>query len=144
MTARRPEDVLRLMEEHVPFNRYLGIEGESVGPGRAVLRLPVRGDHVGDTKRPALHGGVLSSLIDSAGGLAAWSALEAHERVSTVDLRVDYLEPAGLAAPLRAEADLIRKGNRVCHVRVAVTQDGRLVAEGRGVYSIHRPANHEG
>jgi acyl-coenzyme A thioesterase PaaI-like protein len=29
----------------------------------------------------------------------------------------------------------------VCHVRVAVTQDGKLVAEGRGVYNIHkRPA----
>ena len=32
----------------------------------------------------------------------------------------------------------MRKGNRVCHVRVRVTQDGRLVAEGRAVYNIHR------
>jgi uncharacterized protein (TIGR00369 family) len=138
MTARRPEDVLRIMEEHVPFNRYLGIQGESVGLGKAVLRLPVRQEHVGDPRRPALHGGVLSALIDTAGGLAAWSALASHETVSTVDLRVDYLEPAGLKAPLRAEAELVRKGNRVCHVRVAVTQDGVLVAEGRGVYNIHR------
>jgi uncharacterized protein (TIGR00369 family) len=138
MTAQRPEDVLRIMAEHVPFNRYLGIEGESVAHGRAVLRLPVRRDHVGDPLRPALHGGVLSALIDTAGGLAAWSALSSHESVSTVDLRVDYLEPAGLEAPLRAEAELVRKGNRVCHVRVAVTQDGVLVAEGRGVYNIHR------
>jgi uncharacterized protein (TIGR00369 family) len=81
---------------------------------------------------------VLSSLIDTAGGVAAWSALGPEESVSTVDLRVDYLEPAGLGGPLRAEAELIRKGNRVCHVKVAVTQDGRLVAEGRGVYNIHR------
>jgi len=138
MSAQRPEDVLRIMAEHVPFNRYLGIEGESAGVGRAVLRLPVRPDHVGDPRRPALHGGVLSSLIDTAGGVAAWSALGPHESVSTVDLRVDFLEPAGLEAPLRAEAELVRKGNRVCHVRVSVTQDGVLVAEGRGVYNIHR------
>ena len=26
----------------------------------------------------------------------------------------------------------------MCHVRVAVTQSGRLVAEGRAVYNIHR------
>jgi acyl-coenzyme A thioesterase PaaI-like protein len=58
--------------------------------------------------------------------------------VSTVDLRVDYLEPAGLGAPLEAEAHLIRKGNRVCHTRVTVIQAGVLVAEGRGVYNIHR------
>jgi acyl-coenzyme A thioesterase PaaI-like protein len=31
----------------------------------------------------------------------------------------------------------VRKGNRVCHVRIAVTQDGVLLAEGRGVYNIH-------
>jgi uncharacterized protein (TIGR00369 family) len=133
-----PEDVIRVMEEHVPFNRYLGMRGESVGVGKGVLVLPVRPEFVGDPRRPALHGGVLSSLIDTAGGVAAWTALGPGESVSTVDLRVDYLEPAGLGGPLRAEAELVRKGKRVCHVRVAVTQDGALVAEGRAVYSIHR------
>jgi uncharacterized protein (TIGR00369 family) len=138
-----PEDVLRMMEEHVPFNRLLGIRGESVEPGHAVLVLPVRGDFVGDPRRPALHGGVLSSLIDTAGGVAAWSALLGGESVSTVDLRVDFLEPARVAGPLRAEARLVRKGNRVCHVRVALTQDDRLVAEGVGVYNIHRRKKEE-
>jgi len=69
--------------------------------------------------------------------VAAWSALGPDESVSTVDLTVDYLEPAGVEGTLRARAELVRKGNRVCHVRIAVTQDGRLVAEGRGVYNIH-------
>jgi acyl-coenzyme A thioesterase PaaI-like protein len=31
-----------------------------------------------------------------------------------------------------------RKGTRVCHVRVRVSQDERLVAEGSAVYAIHR------
>jgi uncharacterized protein (TIGR00369 family) len=136
----RPADLLKVMEERVPFNRLLGIKGESAEPGRAVLVLPVRPDFVGDFRRPALHGGVLSSVIDTAGGMAAWSALAPGETVSTVDLRVDYLEPAGLAGQLRAEAVLVRKGNRVCHVRIRLTQDGKLVAEGTGVYNIHRPA----
>jgi uncharacterized protein (TIGR00369 family) len=132
------EHLLTIMEEHVPFNRFLGLRGESIGEGYAVLVLPVRPEFVGDPRRPALHGGVLSTLVDTAGGLAAWSALGEGESVSTVDLRVDYLEPAGLGAPLRAAAELVRKGNRVCHVRVAVTQDGALVAEGRAVFNIHR------
>ncbi len=132
------KDLLKVMEDLVPFNKYLGIRGESASGGRAVLVLPVRREFVGDPQRPALHGGVLSALIDTAGGLAAWSALSGGESVSTVDLRVDYLEPAGLEGPLRAEAQLVRKGNRVCHVRITLTQDGLLVAEGRGVYNIHR------
>ncbi len=126
------------MEHNVPFNRLLGIRGESAGVGRGVLVLPVRPEFVGDGRRSALHGGVLSALIDTAGVVAAWSALDAGETVSTVDLRVDYLEPAGLGGPLRAEAALVRKGRRVCHVSIRCTQDGRLVAEGRGVYNIHR------
>jgi uncharacterized protein (TIGR00369 family) len=132
------EDLLELMEQHVPFNRYLGLRGESVRPGACVVSLAVREEFVGDPRRPALHGGVISSLIDTAAGLAAWSALLPGQSVSTVDLRVDYLEPAGLGADLRASAELVRKGSRVCHVRVAVTQGDVLVAEGRGVFSIHR------
>ncbi|HEY6554040.1 MAG TPA: PaaI family thioesterase, partial [Vicinamibacteria bacterium] len=119
------------------------IRGEWVESGHAVLVLPVRDEFVGDPRRPALHGGVLSALIDTAGGVAAWSALPEGESVSTVDLRVDYLEPGRLAGPLRAEARLVRKGNRVCHVRVALTQDGTLVAEGVGVYNIHRRKKEE-
>lgn len=138
-----PKRVLKVIEEYSPFNKFLGIKGERVERGRAVLVVPVRPEFVGDPRRPALHGGVVSALIDTAGGAAAWSALGPDESVSTVDLRVDYLEPAGLSGPLRAEAELIRKGNRVCHVRVAVTQDGVLVAEGRGVYNIHRRRKEE-
>jgi uncharacterized protein (TIGR00369 family) len=141
--ARRVEAMLRLMEEHVPFNRYLGMKVESVEEGRGVMVLPVRPEFIGDPRRPALHGGVLSALIDTAGGVAAWSVLGPKESVSTVDLRVDYLEPAGLGEPLRAEAQLVRKGNRVCHVKVAVTQAEALVAEGRAVYNIHRRVSED-
>jgi len=141
--TQRTEQLLKAMEDFSPFNKLLGIRGESVSPGRVVMALPVRAEFVGDPRRPALHGGVISSLIDTAAGGAAWSALPSGESVSTVDLRVDFLEPGRLAGPLRATAELIRKGNRVCHVRVAVTQDGVLLAEGRGVYNIHRRRRDE-
>jgi uncharacterized protein (TIGR00369 family) len=133
-----PTDVLRIMEDDVPFNRLLGMKGESVAEGRCVLRLPIRAELVGDPRRPAIHGGVISSLMDTAGGVAAWSALGEDQTVSTVDLSVDFLEPAGMEGDLRAEALLLRKGNRVCHVRVSVTQGAVLVAEGRAVYNVHR------
>jgi uncharacterized protein (TIGR00369 family) len=135
---RSPEDLLHVMEQVVPFNRLLGLRGESAAPGRCVMTVEPRPELVGDFRRPCLHGGVVSSLIDTAGGVAAWSALPPGESVATVDLRVDFLEPAGPQGTLRAEAELVRKGNRVCHVRVAVTQNGALVAEGRAVYNIHR------
>jgi uncharacterized protein (TIGR00369 family) len=135
--SQDPKAILRMMEEQVPFNRLLGIRGDAARVGWARLVLDVGPQHVGDPLRPAVHGGVLSALIDTAGGVAAWSALSAGHIVSTVDLRVDYLEPARPEGTLVAEAELVRKGNRVCHVRVSVRQEGTLVAEGRAVFSIH-------
>jgi uncharacterized protein (TIGR00369 family) len=132
------KDMLRLMVEKSPFNRWLGMKGVSAGDGRGVIELPVREEFVGDPRRPALHGGVISALLDTTGGLAAWSTLAENESVSTVDLLVDYLEPGRVGGPLRCEAEVLRKGNRVCHTRMRVTQDGVLVAEGRAVYNIHR------
>jgi uncharacterized protein (TIGR00369 family) len=133
-----PKRILAIMEDHVPFNRLVGIKGDEAREGFARLTLEVGPDHVGDPLRPAIHGGVLSTLIDTAGGVAAWSALDPGQVVSTIDLRVDYLESVRLQGRLEAEAELVRRGGRVCHVRIRVTQDGVLVAEGRAVYGIHK------
>ena len=132
-------DVHLLMESASPYNRFLGIRVETLGSGRALLWLTPRPEFVGDPRRGSIHGGVLSALVDTAAGAAAWSTLEPLEdAVSTVDLRIDYLEPATVGADLRAEAQVRRKGNRVCHASVDITQGGTLIATGTGVYNIYR------
>jgi uncharacterized protein (TIGR00369 family) len=132
-------DICRLMETLSPFNKLLGLRVELLEPGHAIVWLAPRAEFIGDPRRQTIHGGVLSALIDTAGGAAAWSTLLALEdAVSTVDLRVDYLEPAVLGEDLRAEARLRRKGNRVCHVQVEVTQGGSAISTGVGVYNIYR------
>ncbi|MFW5678698.1 MAG: PaaI family thioesterase [Pseudomonadota bacterium] len=82
---------------------------------------------------PALHGGVIASLID----IAAYNALALHKDTATptLDLRVDYLRPA--VAPLVARANVVRAGRRVATVDVAVRDAaGREVALGRGSFAI--------
>jgi uncharacterized protein (TIGR00369 family) len=106
------------MEEQIPFNRVLGLRVEQLHAGACVLRLPWRDELIGDPMRPAVHGGVLSALADTAGGLACFSLLTSPEdRVSTVDLRVDYLRP-GPALDLWCHAKTIRMGNRVAVARM--------------------------
>jgi uncharacterized protein (TIGR00369 family) len=133
------DDIRRLMETASPYNRFLGIRVETLGQGRALLWLTPRPEFVGDPRRGSIHGGVLSALADTAAGAAAWSTLEPLEdAVSTVDLRIDYLAPATVNDDLRAEAQVRRKGNRVCHAGVEITQGGTLIALGTGVFTIHR------
>ena len=54
-------------------------------------------------RRKAIHGGVLSMLIDTCGGFAVWSRCNLNDRIATIDLIVDYLKPA-VETDLVAEA----------------------------------------
>lgn len=128
-----------LMEEVIPFNKVLGVRVTGTREGFARLEIPFRPELVGDPERPALHGGVLSALADAAGGAAVWTGLEdPRARVSTIDLRVDYLRPGRLET-LVAEATVVRLGNRVGVADVKLfhpDRDTEIVATGKGVYNI--------
>jgi uncharacterized protein (TIGR00369 family) len=134
-----PEILKQVMEEMIPFNRFLGVKMTAVKTGFVRLEVPFRDELVGDPHRPALHGGVLSTLADAAGGSAVWSGVEdTRARVSTIDLRIDYLRPAKLEL-LIAEATVVRLGNRVGVVDVRLFQpsaEADTVATGKGVYNI--------
>jgi uncharacterized protein (TIGR00369 family) len=108
-----PSVLRQVAEEVIPFNKFLGVRVSHVERGRVTLELPWRDELVGDPVRPAMHGGVISMLADTAGGMAVWSAIDnPMSRVSTIDLRIDYLRP-GRLEPLSAEATVVRVGGRV-------------------------------
>ena len=139
-------------EQGIPFNRFLGLRLELVERGRCVLRLPWRDELVGDASRPAVHGGVISTLLDTAGGGACFAMLDREEdRLSTVDLRVDYLRP-GPPLDLWCQGEVVRVGNRVGVARMAVYGGGlpepgqpdQPVATGTGVYNIVRRTEEGG
>ena len=134
------EDIIRFIEEGVPFDKHLGIKVDELRKGFARLFIPFRKEFIGDNRRPALHGGLISTLIDTCGGTAAWTHCSKDDRISTVDIRVDYLRP-GPADDIIAEAVVQRMGNRVSvvHTRVYSSRDREtVIAEGRSVYNIRR------
>lgn len=134
------------MQRGIPFNQHLELKVDALTRGRCVLRLPFRAHLIGDPMRPALHGGVISMLADTAGGAACFSALKnPNDRVSTVDLRVDYLRP-GAAEDIVCVAEVVRIGNRVGVSRMHLYNGGlpkpdepdQPVATGQAVYNIVR------
>lgn len=136
------EQVKRFMTELIPFNAWLGLQIESLEDGRARVSIPFRPEFVGDPFRKALHGGVIASLIDAAGGAAVWTTINPTDPISTLDMRVDYLQP-GKMEPLVCEARVIRAGRRVAVTSMTAfhpSAPGHPIAEGRAVYYIrHRP-----
>jgi uncharacterized protein (TIGR00369 family) len=129
-----------LIENRIPFNAMLGIRVCDIAEGRIKLLIPFRTELVGDVRRPALHGGVISTLADVCAGFAVWTRCKLDDRIATIDLSVDYLRPA-TATDLYAEATVRLLGNRIGNAQVILWNDGspdEHVAEGRGVYNIRR------
>jgi uncharacterized protein (TIGR00369 family) len=135
----RPDVLKQLAEEWIAFNKFLGVRSLSLEPGSVLLEIPFREELIGDPVRRAIHGGVLSALADTAGGFAVWTSLEDERtRISTIDLRVDYLRP-GKQEDVRAQATLVRAGKTVGVADVRLyhpSDEATTIATGKGVYAI--------
>lgn len=143
MTDDASLDAIRqFFDELIPFNKLVGIQLVAVERGRLSARIPFRHELIGDPTRPAVHGGVISTLADTVGGGAVFTLTKAGDKVATIDLRVDYLLP-GQPADLFAEATVIRVGNRVGVASIEVTQEGveGPIAVAKGVYTIKRASD---
>jgi uncharacterized protein (TIGR00369 family) len=145
-TAELQEAVSSFMQR-IPFNQVLGIQLEQLSPERVTMVLPMKDELIGNFLHGILHGGVIASLLDVAGGaMALIGAFERHHqlpgaerlnrlsKLGTIDLRIDYLRP-GRGRSFTASAVLLRSGNKVAVVRSELHNDeGVLVAVGTGTY----------
>lgn len=137
-----PDALRQVMEELIPFNKFLGVRAVEIDRGRVRIEVPFRAELIGDPFRQAMHGGVISMLADTAGGAAVWSALdEPRARVSTIDMRVDYLRP-GRKETLVAEASLVRLGRRLGVTDMRLfhpSAPADSIATGKAVYNVVIP-----
>jgi len=140
--------VNEMFSEKIPFNSLLGLRIESMSPEGVTVAFRMRDELMGHRKRRMVHGGVISSVIDVTGGLVAFmgaqekmdetleARLERFGRVSTIDLRVDFLRP-GTGTTFTATAHALRTGNKVAVTRTELTNDaGELIAVGTGSYTV--------
>ena len=104
-------------ENRSPHGTLLGTEIVTVGDGRATLRMPYDAALAGDPATGVLHGGVVTTLLDSTSGLAVFVALGRPTSIATLDLRIDYLRPATRDEALTAECHCYKVTRNVCFVR---------------------------
>ena len=134
----------RVMEEHIAFNKYLGLTVESFDAQAPRLRFDMRPELVGNPSRQILHGGVISATLDVAGGFAIMLSIAAESPITptsfpnmgTIDLRVDYLRP-GRGRYFVATARIVRKGSRIAVTHMELHNDaGELIATGGAAYVV--------
>ena len=144
--APMPELISQIINV-MPFAKVLHLELAELGEDSVSLKFPMRPEFIGNSVQGILHGGVLSASIDTTGGLMVMLALvKKHpelsfeekvtrlSRISTIDLRVDFLSP-GKGEYFIAHARTLRSGNKVTVTRIDVKNDSeQLIAVGTGTY----------
>jgi uncharacterized protein (TIGR00369 family) len=132
---RRRAAIAELMPT-TPYLANLGIEIERYEPDEAAIRLPFREELTNDGTY--YHGGVIASVIDTTGALAAWSNhdFDKGARASTVAMSVQYVG-ACKRSDLLCHARAIRRGKELTFTEITATDaDGAVVAHGIQTYRI--------
>jgi uncharacterized protein (TIGR00369 family) len=108
----------------VPYCAFLGITARIEG-GRVILDMPFDGKLVGNPMLPAIHGGVIGSLLETAAIVQTVWATKAVTLPKPVDITIDYLRSARAVAS-HASATLQRQGRRVVNVHATMWQEDEI------------------
>ncbi len=108
-------DALKQFVDHLPMCRALGM---SVSEGdELVFILPYSDKIIGDTQSKIIHGGAISTLLDTACGAVVASHKENTNFTATVDLRIDYMRPAIAGMDVYATAEVYQTTRHIAFVR---------------------------
>jgi uncharacterized protein (TIGR00369 family) len=87
---------------------------------------------------PIVHGGMVTTVLDTAMGGACWSVLDEGESFLTADLRVEFMRSAR-PGTLRAEGRVVQRNRRVaCCSAELFDADGTLLASSRCTQIVRR------
>jgi len=122
---------------HNHFGRLIGMEFSVIEKGRVEYKLKVTEQHLATPQ--AAHGGLISSLVDAALGVAGLSAVhEENKVVSTVEYKINFLSPALLNDELLALAKVEQQGKRLLIISCDVMATNRknvCVAKALGTFN---------
>jgi uncharacterized protein (TIGR00369 family) len=111
-----------------PVMDTLGMTDLRAERGRVVVEMPAAGFHYNPLG--TVHGGVLSTLLDTAAGCAVHSTLAVGETYTSLDLTVKFLRAVTVdSGLLTCEGTIIQRGRRTALAQAQLTDGaGRLVA----------------
>jgi uncharacterized protein (TIGR00369 family) len=132
----------------IPFNNMLGLTLDAIEDDHIVTSFKMKNELIGNFMFGILHGGVISSVLDVAGGVAAMiatSAKKPHQtldelsailaKTSTINLQVNYLRP-GKGEIFTTKAWVQQSGNTITFTRMEMQNEAHLIATGTAAYKI--------
>jgi uncharacterized protein (TIGR00369 family) len=119
-----------------PFLSWLGLVVERYEPDDVATRLPFRAELSNDGA--TYHGGVVGTVIDTTGALAAWSNhdFDRGVRASTVSMALQYVA-ASSGGDLLCSARTVRRARELIFTEITASDEsGKVLAHGLQTYRI--------
>ncbi|AZR43370.1 PaaI family thioesterase [Marinobacter salarius] len=128
-------DRVRRFIDTLNQGRELGLTVTAVKNGQLTLCLPYSDRIIGNPDTGVIHGGAITTLMDTASGSATLCALDEFELCPTLDLRVDYMRPAEPRKPVYARAEAYKVTRNIIFTRCEAFQDpGETIANCVGTF----------
>jgi len=119
-----------------PYFQLLSMVVRDIGPGYSLVEANMEGKHLNPFG--GIHGGVYSSLIDTAAYWAVYCELDENVGLISLDLKVDNLAPVK-EGKLIVKGRRIKIGRNVCLAEAMVTnEEGKPLAHGTSKQMITR------
>ena len=138
LTAAKAAQDYQGLIDLVPYARFLGLTATMQGD-QLVTTMRYGGHLIGNPSLPALHGGTLGALLESAAIFQLLWRAETIVLPKTITLTVDYLRSGG---PIDTHAcgTITRQGRRVTNVRMEAWQADRAapVATAHAIFLVMR------
>ena len=111
-----------------PVMATLGFSDFRPERGRVAVTMPAAEFHYNPLG--GVHGGIISTMLDTAAGCAVHSTLAVGELYTSLDLTVKFLRPVTVdSGELTAEGTVLQRGRRTALAQAQLTDEaGRLVA----------------
>ena len=138
LTAAKAAGNYQELFDAIPYAKFLGLSAELHGT-ELVTTMKFSPDLIGNPALPALHGGTLGALLESAAIFELLWRAETIVLPKTITITIDYLKSAA-AVDTHARGVITRQGRRVSNVRVEAWQADRStpVASAHAIFMVMR------
>jgi uncharacterized protein (TIGR00369 family) len=134
----RRAQIARQFIESIPHARALGMSFVEIGEGVAEMSMPYDTRLIGDPQTGVVHGGAISTLMDTCSGAAVIAHPANPGSTATLDLRIDYMRAATPGQALVARAECYHITRTVAFVRAVAMDNDRdnPVASATGAFTV--------
>ncbi|MCC3305576.1 PaaI family thioesterase [Sneathiella sp. HT1-7] len=109
--------IQNILEHGIPHAAEIGLKVHEMNEDGVVFSLPYQERFAGNPVNGVLHGGIITTLIDSAAGMCIYAKIKEYIPLATLDLRIDYLNPATPGEDVFTRATCYKVTKQIAFVR---------------------------